>query len=205
MKKQELGGKIGGLSAWAYGFGCAVGWGSFMMPGNLFLPEAGPLGSLIGVIIAALAISLVAKGTSYMAGRFPKEAGIHVYIAKILGADHGFLSAWATLLAYLSILWANSTAIILLIRAIWGDVLQFGFHYSIADYDVYFGEILLTICIMVFFGILSIFGKLFVRVFHVILAVLHIGFVIAIFIGIKMRKNKNAKEALAEQTTETEA
>lgn len=184
MKKQELNSRIGSLSAWAYGFGCAVGWGAFMMPSNIFLPEAGPLGSLIGIVIAAFAIFLIAKGTSYMAGKFPKEAGIHVYIANILGADHGFLSAWATLLAYLSILWANSTAIILLIRAIWGDVLQFGFHYTIADYDVYFGEILLTIVLIVFFGLLAIFGKVLVRVFHIILAFVHIVLIAAIFIGI---------------------
>ena len=106
MKKQEINSRIGSLSAWAYGFGCAVGWGAFMMPSNIFLPEAGPLGSLIGIIIAGFAMYFIAKGTSYMAGKFPKEAGIHVYIANILGADHGFLSAWATLLAYLSILWA---------------------------------------------------------------------------------------------------
>ena len=184
MKKQEINSRIGSLSAWAYGFGCAVGWGAFMMPSNIFLPEAGPLGSLIGIIIAGFAMYLIAKGTSYMAGKFPKEAGIHVYIANILGADHGFLSAWATLLAYLSILWANSTAIVLLIRAIFGDVLQFGFHYSIADYDVYFGEILFTIILIIIFGLLAIFGKMFVRVFHVILALMHIALIVAIFVGI---------------------
>ena len=43
MKKQEMSGKIGILSTFAYAFGCAVGWGAFMMPSNIFLPEAGPL------------------------------------------------------------------------------------------------------------------------------------------------------------------
>ncbi len=31
--------------AWALAFGCSVGWGSFVMPGNTFLPLAGPVGS----------------------------------------------------------------------------------------------------------------------------------------------------------------
>ena len=33
----------------ALSFGCAVGWGAFVMPGTAFLPVAGPLGTLIGL------------------------------------------------------------------------------------------------------------------------------------------------------------
>ena len=184
MKKQELKGRVGIMSGWAYAFGCAVGWGSFMMPGNIFLPQAGPLGSAIGISLAALAMFFICYSTAYMAKKYPKESGVHVYISKILGADHGFLSAWAILLAYLSIIWANSTALIILIRSIWGDVLQFGFHYSIADYDVYFGEVLVTISVMCFFALITIVGKRLIRVSHVILAILHIGILVAIFIGV---------------------
>lgn len=184
MKKQELTGKIGFASALAYAFGCAVGWGAFMMPSNIFLPEAGPLGSVIGIVLAALMVLIIGRCTSYMAKKYPNEAGIHVYIAKSMGADHGFLSAWAILLAYLSIIWANSTALIILIRVIWGDVLQFGFHYEILGYDVYFGEILLTIGVLVLFALLTILGKTWARIFHIALAALHIVFLVAIFIGV---------------------
>jgi len=184
MKKQELRGKLGIMSGWAYAFGCAVGWGSFMMPGNIFLPEAGPVGSVIGIALAALAMFFICYSTAYMAKKYPSESGVHVYIGKILGADHGFLSAWAILLAYLSIIWANSTALIILIRSIWGDVLQFGFHYTIFDYDVYFGEVLVTVSVMVFFALLTIVGKRLVRISHVLLAILHIGLLIAIFVGV---------------------
>ena len=184
MKKQDLSGKIGFASALAYAFGCAVGWGAFMMPSNIFLPEAGPLGSVIGIILASVAVFIIGKSTAYMAKKFPGEAGIHVYISKVLGFDHGFLSAWAILLAYLSIMWANSTALVLLVRVIWGDVLQFGFHYTIHGYNVYFGEILLTIGTLILFGIITIFGKVWARLFHVILAALHIILIVAIFIGV---------------------
>lgn len=176
--------KLGSLSAWAYAFGCAVGWGMFVMPGNTFLPEAGPLGSLIGIALAGVFMFFIGKSTSYMAKAYPGDAGAHVYIGRILGADHGFLSAWSILLAYLSILWANSTALILLIRNVWGDVLQFGFHYTVLGYDVYFGEILLTVLVIVLFGVMTIFGKTAMRMFHVILAILHIVLIIAICVGV---------------------
>ena len=38
------------LAAWGLSFGYAVGWGAFVMPGAEFLPSAGPLGTVIGVI-----------------------------------------------------------------------------------------------------------------------------------------------------------
>lgn len=47
-----------GLFAWALAFGCVIGRGSFVMPGTTFLPDAGPIGSLIGIVIAA-AIALI--------------------------------------------------------------------------------------------------------------------------------------------------
>ena len=35
------------LDIWAMAFGIMVGWGVFAMPGNTFLPVAGPTGTLI--------------------------------------------------------------------------------------------------------------------------------------------------------------
>ena len=42
------------LHVWALSFGCAVGWGAFVMPGTTFLPLAGPLGTTLGLIIGAI-------------------------------------------------------------------------------------------------------------------------------------------------------
>ena len=50
------------LGAWALAFGCAVGWGSFVMPGNTFLPLAGPVGSAIGLGLGAVVILIIADG-----------------------------------------------------------------------------------------------------------------------------------------------
>ena len=49
--------------AWALSLGCAVGWGAFMMPGNTFLPVAGPLGTVIGILTGALIMLIV--GVNY--------------------------------------------------------------------------------------------------------------------------------------------
>lgn len=35
------------FAVWGLSFGYAVGWGAFVMPGATFLPDAGPLGTVI--------------------------------------------------------------------------------------------------------------------------------------------------------------
>ena len=40
-------------AVFALSFGYAVGWGAFVMPGKLFLPDAGPLGTAVGVLVGA--------------------------------------------------------------------------------------------------------------------------------------------------------
>ena len=59
----KLAGSVTPLGAWALSFGCAVGWGAFMMPGNSFLPVAGPLGTALGFLIGALIMLIV--GVNY--------------------------------------------------------------------------------------------------------------------------------------------
>ena len=51
------------FAVWGLSFGYAVGWGAFVMPGATFLPDAGPLGTVIGISVGALA--MVAIGWSY--------------------------------------------------------------------------------------------------------------------------------------------
>ena len=54
----------------------------------------------------------------------------------------------------------NSTAIGLIVDGIDGsaNILKFGFHYSIAGFEVYFGEMLLAMGILILFGIFNIIG-----------------------------------------------
>lgn len=189
------------FTAWAYSFGGACGWGAFMMAHNIFLPEAGPLGSVIGVVLAAVFMYIIGYCTSYMAKRFPINAGVHVYIGEILGADHGFLSAWAILLAYLSILWANFTALVLLVHFVWGDVLQFGFHYKIVGYDVYFGEILVTVLAIVIVGCISLLGKKIVRPLNLVLAVSHIVLLLIVFVGVIVNGSISISDGFADTNT----
>ena len=56
-------------------------------------------------------------------------------------------------MTYVSIIWANATALALLGRRLLQGALQFGFHYTVAGYDVYFGEVLLSMAALGLFGV----------------------------------------------------
>ena len=60
------------LGAWALAFGCAVGSDAFVMPWIDFLPKAGPLGTLLGIFIGGLIMTIVAWNFHYMINRQPE-------------------------------------------------------------------------------------------------------------------------------------
>lgn len=150
------------LSTWAVlalSFGCAVGWGSFIMPGTAFLPKAGPLGTLLAIFIGALCMSLYALNYHRMVLREPGPGGSFRFARKAFGEDHGFLVAWFLCLTYVAILWANATSIIMLVRYVLGDALQFGFHYTMVGAHIYFGEVLVCILAIVAAGSACLFHR----------------------------------------------
>ena len=147
------------INVWALSFGCAVGWGAFVMPGTTFLPAAGPWGTALGIGIGAVVMLIIGMNYHYLMNKYPDAGGTLTYTSKIFGYDHGFLSAWFILLVYIAIIWANATALTLIARNLLGSMFQFGFHYTLLGYDVYFGEVLLSMAAILIFGLLCIYGK----------------------------------------------
>ncbi|MBR6916725.1 MAG: APC family permease, partial [Clostridia bacterium] len=137
---------LSSLGAWALAFGCSVGWGAFVMPGGTFLPIAGPLGTALGMALGAAIMLVIAANYHFLMNRYPADGGgAYTFTKLCFGYDHGFLSAWFLILTYVAIIWANATALPLIARTLLGGVFQFGFHYEIAGFHIYFGEILLVI------------------------------------------------------------
>lgn len=171
------------LQVWALSFGCAVGWGAFIMPGTTFLPIAGPVGTAIGIAVGAVLMVIIGMNYSYMMNRYPSAGGAFTYVKKQFGYDHAFLSAWFLVLVYVAVLWANMTAIALVGRNILGSVFQFGFHYNVLGYEVYFGEVLIELCALLLFGIISMNFKKMAAILQSIFAIVLIaGIVVSFFI-----------------------
>ena len=146
------------LNVWALSFGCAVGWGAFVMPGTTFLPIAGPLGTALGMAIGGIIMLIIGYNYHFMMNRYPDAGGTYSYAKKVLGYDHGFLSSWFLILVYIAITWANATALPIIFRNFLGDTFQFGFHYTIAGFDVWLGESLLSLGALWIFGAICMHG-----------------------------------------------
>lgn len=167
------------LSVWALSFGCAVGWGSFVMPGTTFLPGAGPVGTAAGMVIGAAVMMIIGMNYHYLMNKYPDAGGTLTYTIRTFGYDHGFLSAWFLALVYVAIIWANASALGLISKNLFGTTFQFGFHYSILGYDVYMGEVLLSVAAILVCGGVCIRGKRIAAFLQIIFAILLAGGVIA--------------------------
>lgn len=147
------------LDVWAIAFGCIVGWGSFVMPGTDFIPMAGPFGSLLALGAGALIMLIIGHNYSFLMKKMPGTGGTYLYTKRAFGKDHAFICSWFLSLSYVTIVFLNATALFVMARTVAGNALQFGFHYQIAGYDIYFGELLLSTMALVVVALLFIGGK----------------------------------------------
>lgn len=148
------------MHVWAIAFGCVIGWGSFINPGKKFLPNSGVAGTAIAMVLGALVMIVIAMSYAYMVPKYPKAGGEFTFTKACFGKRTAYICGWFLVAAYLTNVPMNSTAIGLIVDGIDGssDILKFGFHYSVAGFEIYMGEMLLAMAILILFGYLNILG-----------------------------------------------
>ncbi len=155
---------------WAIAFGCMVGWGVFAMPGTTFLPVAGPAGTLISMLLGMAFMLILAGNFSYLMGRSPMTGGVYSYTKEAFGRDHAFLCSWFLCLSYLTIVFLNGTALFIIVRTLFADVAQNGFHYSVAGNTIYLGETLVSVLALASVGVLFVLAKPMLQRLHTVLS-----------------------------------
>lgn len=159
---------------WAIAFGCIIGWGSFINPGKKFLQNSGVAGTAIAMALGALVMIIIAFSYAYMVPKYPKAGGEFTFTKMCFGRNTAYVCGWFLVVAYLTNVPMNSTAIGLIVDGLDGtaDILKWGLHYQVAGYDVWLGEMLLAIGILILFGILNILGVKKAGIVQTILAAL---------------------------------
>lgn len=99
------------IDIWALALGAIIGWGCFVMPGTSFLPKAGPIGSIIGLMTGAVIMCIICLSYGYMIRKFPLSGGEFVYADAAFGKKHAFICGWFQTLAPV---WALPTPVPLL-------------------------------------------------------------------------------------------
>ncbi len=159
------------IDAWAMGFGCMVGWGAFVMPGTTFLPLAGPVGTVLALVIGVVVMLVLAHSFSYLMEYSPRAGGVYSYAKAAFGRDHAFLCSWFLCLSYLTIVFLNGTALFLVIRTVLGDGLQLGPYYMVAGNSIYFGEVIVSVVALAGVALLFVLAAPVLQRLHTVLAV----------------------------------
>ena len=159
-KNPHLKQQLSSLHVWALAFGCIIGWGAFINPGKKFLPNSGVYGTAIAMLLGALVMVILAFSYAYMVPKHPRAGGEFNFTKSCFGKIPAYICGWFLLAAYLSNVPMNSTAIGLIVDGLDGnfDILKFGFHYVVSGFDVWMGEMLFAMGILILFGVLNIWG-----------------------------------------------
>ena len=173
------------MHVWAIAFGCVIGWGSFINPGKKFLANSGVAGTAIAMILGAIVMIIIAFSYAYMVPKYPKAGGEFTFTKNCFGKTLAFICGWFLVAAYLTNVPMNSTAIALIIDGLTGHkgILNFGFHYTLAGTDIYLGQMLPAMCILILFGWLNIIGVKKAGFVQTILASLLVLCVFVLFIS----------------------
>lgn len=146
------------IDVWGLALGAIIGWGCFVLPGNAFLPKAGPLGTAAGMLIGALLIVVISLSYGYLIRKFPVSGGEFIYTKEAIGKRNAFVCGWGMILAYWSLIPLNATALALISRYLFPGVIQWGLLYQVAGWDVYAGEVILASAFIIIMAIINIRG-----------------------------------------------
>ena len=180
---------ISPLALWAFSLGTSIGWGSLVVTSNTYLIQAGPWGSVLGLIIGGFVMLIMGWNYAYLMRGYPDSGGAYTYTREAFGFDQGFLAAWFILITYFAILWANITSIPLFARVFLGDLFKVGKLYTVFGYDVYLGEFFLSVIALILTGLLCMRFKKAVNCIMIALAALFSLGILLCFIAAFLRKD----------------
>ena len=138
--------------------GSIIGWGSFILPGQLFLPKSGVLSTLLGLCIGGMFVIVIQKAYQIMLTCHVGEGGEFSYALSNLGSVHGFIVGWSLSLCYLSMVPLNATAYVLIFRKIFGSAVLWGHLYKVGGTDVYIADILIASIPIIIFTLINLKG-----------------------------------------------
>ena len=171
------------VDVFSLALGAIIGWGCFVLPGTSFLPKAGPLGTFLGLSLGGVMVCIIGVCYGYLIEKYPESGGEFIYAYKNLGENTGFVCGWFLLLSYISIIPLNVTAVSLVFKYVLGDILEWGYLYSVYSWDVYLGEVLMSLFLLVLFAFLNIKGVKSAGAFQTFLVGLLVITIVSLTVG----------------------
>lgn len=143
---------------WAIAYGSSIGWGAFILPGD-WLISSGTLGATLGITIGGLLMLIIAVGYGALTSKFPVSGGEFAFTYAGFGKFSAFIASWFLVLGYICVVALNASAFSLLFKFVLPDFLEIGYLYTIAGWDVYIMEVILSSAILIIFALISMKGS----------------------------------------------
>lgn len=143
---------------WAIAYGSSIGWGAFILPGD-WLISSGTLGATLGITIGGLLMLIIAVGYGALTAKFPVSGGEFAFTYAGFGKFSAFIASWFLVLGYICVVALNASAFSLLFKFVLPDFLEVGYLYTIAGWDVYIMEVILSSLILIIFAFISMKGS----------------------------------------------
>lgn len=125
---------LGNRDVLALAFGAMIGWGWVVTTG-LWITEAGSLGAILAFVIGGLLVTFVGLTYAELASALPLAGGEHVYSFKAMGRVASFVTTWAIILGYVSVVAFEAVALPTVFEYLIPNYSK-GYLYTIADWDV---------------------------------------------------------------------
>src|SRR5690625_2445751 len=119
----------------ALAFGAMIGFGWIVRTGT-FLADAGPLGASLAFVIGGLVVAMVGLTYSELVSAMPHAGGEQNYALRALGARPAFLTAWALILGYMSVVAFEAVALPQTMLYLFPGMLV-GKMWTVAGYEVH--------------------------------------------------------------------
>ncbi|CAD2079097.1 APC family permease [Phocicoccus pinnipedialis] len=158
QERQELDSTMSKRFVWAIAYGSSIGWGAFILPGD-WLSSSGTLGASLGILIGGLLMLVIAVSYGALTAKFPVSGGEFAFTYVGFGKYVSFIASWFLVFGYLCVVALNASAFSLMFKFILPDFLEIGYLYTIAGWDVYIMEVILSTIILIVFAIISTKGS----------------------------------------------
>ncbi|RFU21694.1 APC family permease [Geodermatophilus marinus] len=126
---------LGRWDVLAVAFGAMIGFGWIVLTGG-FLEDAGTLGAALAFLIGGVVVALVGLTYAELVSAMPHVGGEHNYVLRALGSRPAFVTSWALVLGYVSVVAFEAVALPQTVLYLFPDMLA-GRLWTVADYDVY--------------------------------------------------------------------
>lgn len=158
VERTELDNTMSKRFIWAIAYGSSIGWGAFILPGD-WLASSGTLGATLGITIGGILMLIIAVAYGGLTTRFPVSGGEFAFSYAGFGKYVSFIASWFLALGYICVVALNASAFSLLFKFILPEFLEIGYLYTIAGWDVYIMEVILSSLVLILFAFISIKGS----------------------------------------------